>query len=127
MITIETPKLKLPEDENSELKELVTQNAVSGFLADDKLKDRLMKVLSVIAIPAFEGFKKTLGENDDFRFMIYFDKEHGIIIHKFKTETTVFECDEPSLEDIHIIRKEDISNVEELIKKITTSIGAKIF
>lgn len=109
-------------EDNSDIKNLVISNTVEAFVQDPKIKDKLTSIVETLAGPAFNMAIKHLGENDDYRYMIYYDKQYGLIIHKLKTSTTELSFDEPKEGDINIITKENISNISAMLQKFFSGV-----
>lgn len=111
------------QEDANELKDMAMMNVVKGFMADKKMNDKLTSVLSVVAVPAYTQVEKILGE-DKVRYMIYNEPGIGLVIHKLnmEDENTKIEYSQPEEGDLYIIRKDDVSNLEELLKTLMSKV-----
>lgn len=113
----EENKIIVSKDENQDLKDMVIQNTVESFLADEKTKQKLISALGAVAIPAYKSIIKKLGD-DEFRYMLYHDKQYGLVIQKLTMATSDINFEDPTAEDITIINQDHASNLSEFLLKM---------
>lgn len=94
-----------PVDDNQELKDMMSGNILQGLLGNG-LEDKLPGMLSVFAPKAYDGIKDML-KGDKVRYMLYYDEQYGLILHKLDMDTTTIDFAQPTKEDIIIVSKEE--------------------
>lgn len=99
-----------------EQEQFLLQNGLEAAITPQNQK-LFMNLLNKVAGPAFDGLVKKM-ENDKYRYMIYFHEKHGLILHKLDMTTTDLEFEEPNEGDIQILKKEELSDIPALIKKL---------
>lgn len=103
----------MEKSSQDELKELAAINIISGIIPEETAK-KIIGFIHKLAVPAFEKMKSHLG-NDEFRYIIYNDRDFGIVIHKIKTETSEISFEPPKEGDITIITEDKLKDIDSFV------------
>lgn len=139
IIPLNGSNLKQEKEESNDAKSLMMETMIDAAMNDPMIKDKVTKLFSLFAKPAFKQLLGMLGE-DETRFMMYRDRDTGLVVfHKFKvkdnvdeneTESSVikdFSFTDPDPEkDIFTIDENDLESMDVLAKKIMSKFGMKM-
>lgn len=139
IISLNSHNLQEEKEESNDAKSLMMESMIDAAMNDPGIKDKVTKLFSLFARPAFKQLLKMLGD-DETRFMMYKDRDSGLVVfHKFKckdevkddeTESSVIkefsftEVDQDK--DIFTIDENDLESMDVLAKKVMSKFGMKM-
>lgn len=129
---------EVDKQDQDELKDLMVGNLLGGMLDMDKIKDKLPAILSTLSPKAYDLGKKLL-EDGKYTYLLYYNKEYGLILHKVDNESpnTNLQFPTPSPQDIIVIQKSqnglnivkdgESKTLQEIISTVMSNFAKKLF